>query len=135
MTLIDTNLNHHWIFTKFNYNNIFFSFQRKHKHSSYSLSGDLKYVLVEYDKQRHYRHSFSAKYSLFNEEKRWDYIRFSDAPFFNTVSYFSIPHWVFTEKMRLNCEKWHNVSIWTESIINFMLAFFATVPNHKYSIS
>jgi len=42
---------------------------RKHKHSSYSLSGDLKYVLVEYDKLRHYRHSFSAKYSLFNEEK------------------------------------------------------------------
>merc|ERR1712223_1907202 len=43
---------------------------RQHKHTSYSLSADLQYVLVEYEKQRLFRHSFTAKYSLFNVEKR-----------------------------------------------------------------
>ena len=43
--------------------------QRQLNSNHYSLSGDLKYVLLEYSRFRLYRHSFTAQYSIYSLDK------------------------------------------------------------------
>ena len=43
--------------------------QRQLNSNHYSLSGDLKYVLLEYSRVRLYRHSFTAQYSIYSLDK------------------------------------------------------------------
>ena len=47
-----------------------FVLQRQLNSNHYSLSSDLKYVLVEYNRRREYRHSFVAQYSLYSVDRR-----------------------------------------------------------------